>query len=231
MEYLSNNYLLLFLTFGVFYGAKKLQLKTKFILANPILITIAVMIAYLMLLDIDYDTYQKAGKMIDFWLQPAVVALGVPLYRQLNAIKKQLIPLIASSFVGCNLGIVSVVMTARFFGASNEIALSLASKSVTTPIAMEITKTFDGIPALTAVVVVFTGIFGAIFGFQTMKLFRVNNPISQGFSMGMAAHAMGTSRALEIGAHYGAYSSLGLTINGILTAVFAPIMLRWMGVI
>ncbi len=231
MEYLSNNYWLLFLTFGVFYGAKKLQLKTKFILFNPILITIAVMIAYLMLLNIDYDTYQKAGKMIDFWLQPAVVALGVPLYRQLNAIKKQLIPLIASSFVGCNLGIISVVLTAKFFGASNEIALSLASKSVTTPIAMEITRTFDGIPALTAVVVVFTGIFGAIFGFQTMKLFRVNNPISQGFSMGMAAHAMGTSRALEIGAHYGAYSSLGLTINGILTAVFAPMILRWMGVI
>ncbi len=231
MEFLGNNYLLLFLTFGVFYGAKKLQLKTKFILFNPILITIAVMIAYLMLLDIGYDTYQKAGKMIDFWLQPAVVALGVPLYRQLNAIRKQLIPLIASSFVGCNLGIISVVLTAKLFGASNEIALSLASKSVTTPIAMEITRTFDGIPALTAVVVVFTGIFGAIFGFQTMKLFRVNNPISQGFSMGMAAHAMGTSRALEIGAHYGAYSSLGLTTNGILTAVFAPIILRWMGVI
>lgn len=231
MEYLSNSFFLLFITFGVFYGAKKLQLKTRFILFNPILITIAVIIAYLMILNIDYETYQKAGKMIEFWLKPAVVALGVPLYRQLSAIKKQLIPLLVSSFVGCNLGIVSVVLTARFFGASNDVALSLASKSVTTPIAMEITNTYGGISALTAVVVVFTGIFGAIFGFQTMKLFRVSNPISQGFSMGMAAHAMGTSRALEIGQHYGAYSSLGLTINGIFTAVFAPLVLRWLGVI
>jgi len=227
MEFLSNKYFLLALTFAVFFAGKRLQQKTRFILFNPILIAIAAMIAYLMMLDISYDTYQEAGKMIEFWLQPAVVALGVPLFRQLSAIRKQLLPLLVSSFVGCNLGIVSVVLTAKLFGASDDIAMSLASKSVTTPIAMEVTRTLGGIPSLTAVVVVFTGIFGAIFGFWTMRIFRVSNPISQGFAMGMAAHAMGTSRALEVGQHYGAYSSLGLTINGILTAIFTPIILSW----
>ncbi|MBQ5453184.1 MAG: LrgB family protein [Bacteroidales bacterium] len=229
MEFLKNNFFLLFITFAVFYGSKKLQQKTGLIILNPILITIAVLICYLLSLDIPYEEYSEAGKMIEFWLKPAVVALGVPLYRQLSSIKKQLLPLAVSSFAGCVAGIVSVVLSAYWFGASGQVAVSMASKSVTTPIAMEITNSLGGISSLTAVVVVFTGIFGAIFGFAVLKIGGVKNPISQSFAMGMAAHAVGTSRALEVGPHFGAYSSLGLTLNGIITAVFTPVILHWMG--
>jgi len=229
MEFLSNNFFLLFITFACFYLSKKLQQKTGLIVLNPILITIAALILYLFSLDIPYQKYNEAGKMIDFWLKPAVVALGVPLYHQLSSIKKQLLPLIVSSFVGCVVGIVSVVLTSCWFGASEQVAVSMAPKSVTTPIAMEITNSLGGISSLTAVVVVFTGIFGAIFGFAVLKIGGVKNPISQSFAMGMAAHAVGTSRAIEVGMHFGAYSSLGLTLNGIITAVFTPTILHFMG--
>lgn len=231
MEWLSNNFVLVLITFLLFYLAKELQKKTGSILLNPLLISIALIILYLKLFDIPYEKYRESGQMIEFWLKPAVVALGVPLYKQLKSIKKQLIPLIASSFVGCVFGIVSVVLVANVFGASREVSLSLASKSVTTPIAMEITRLVGGVQALTTVAVVFTGILGGMFGFKVLQLCGVKNPISQGLAIGMASHAVGTSRALEVGYHYGAYSSLGLTLNGIFTAVLTQLVLQALGMI
>ena len=106
---------------------------------------------------------------------------------------------------------------------------SLASKSVTTPIAMEITSTVGGIPALTAAVVVCTGIFGGMAGFRMMKMSRVKSPIAQGLSMGTAAHAVGTSAAMDVGYRYGAFSSLGLTVNGLFTAMLTPFVLELIG--
>ena len=169
--------------------------------------------------------------MIEFWLKPAVVALGVPLYLQLEAIKKQLLPIIMSQLVGCLVGIVSVVLTAKWLGASPAIITSLAAKSVTTPIAMEVTKTVGGIPSLTAAVVVCVGLFGAVFGFKVLSLGHVGSPIAQGLSMGTASHAVGTSTAMERGRKYGAFASLGLTLNGLFTALLTPTILRIMGII
>jgi putative effector of murein hydrolase len=115
-------------------------------------------------------------------------------------------------------------------GASPEVILSLAPKSVTTPIAMEVSSTVGGIPSLTAAVVVVVGLLGAVAGFKTLELFRVYSPIAQGISMGTASHAVGTSAAMEISSKYGAYASLGLTLNGILTAFLAPMVLKMLGV-
>ena len=128
-------------------------------------------------------------------------------------------------------GVVSVVLIAKLMGASPEIICSLAPKSVTTPIAMEVSNATGGIPSLTAAVVVVVGLFGAVFGFKVLTLGRVGSPIAQGLSMGTATHAVGTSAAMEVGRKYGAYASLGLTLNGILTAVFTPTILRLMGII
>lgn len=229
MSYLENKYFLIALTFVVYVAAQILQRRTGISFLNPILITIAVLICILMSAGVDYDTYAEGGGYIDFWLKPAVVALGVPLYRQLEAIKKQLLPILLAELAGCIVGVVSVVVVAQLLGASKEVILSLAPKSVTTPIAMEIAQTVGGIPALTAAVVVCTGIFGGMAGFKMMKYSRVKSPIAQGLSMGTAAHAVGTSAAMDVGYRYGAFSSLGLTLNGLFTALLTPLILSLLG--
>ena len=176
--------------------------------------------------NIDYAHFEKGGKLIEFFLKPAIVALGIPLYQQLEKIKKQAVPILVSQLVGCVVGIVSVVLIAKLMGASREIIYSLAPKSVTTPIAIEISKTIGGIPALTASVVVVVGIFGAIFGYTIMKWTRVKNPMAQSLSMGTAAHAVGTSKSMEISPAFGAMSSIGLIVNGIFTAILTPYILQ-----
>ena len=147
-----------------------------------------------------------------------VVALGVPLYLQLRMIKKQLLPIILSQLAGCIVGLISVTVVAKLLGATPEVIMSLAPKSVTTPIAMEVSSAVGGIPSLTAAVVIVVGLFGAIFGFKVLQVGHVHSPIAQGLSMGTATHAVGTSRAMEVSGKYGAYASLGLTLNGIFTA-------------
>lgn len=231
MAFLENKFFLLAFTFAVFYAARRLQLATRLVVLNPILFTILTLIGFLKLTGISYDTYAGAGSMIDFWLKPAIVALGVPLYLQLRSIRRQLMPVLVSQLAGCLVGIVSVVLTARWMGASNAVIVSLAPKSVTTPIAMEVTASLQGIPSLTAAIVVCVGLFGAVCGFKVLQIGRVKSPIAQGLSMGTASHAVGTSRAMEYGPGYGAYAGLGLILNGLLTALFTPFLLQWLGVL
>ncbi len=230
MNLITNRYFLIALTFALYIGATRLQKRTGLRLLNPILIAMGGMIVFLSIFHIDYEVYQAGGEYIDFWLKPAVVALGVPLYKQLSTIKKQLIPLLVAELAGCVAGIISVVALAKLFNASNEVILSLAPKAVTTPIAMEISAAVGGIPPLTAAVVVCTGLFGGIAGFRILKLSRVDSPIAGGLSMGTAAHAIGTSTAMERSDRYGAFSSLGLTLNGLLTALLTPLVLELIGI-
>lgn len=229
MEYINNPYFLFALTFCVFAVAQIYQKKLNSSLFNPILITISLIIIFLLVFDIPFETYQQSAQYIDFWLKPAVVALGVPLYKQLSTIKKQLLPILLSALGGCVSGVISVVFVAEMCGATREIVMSLAAKSVTTPIAMEVTESLGGIPSLTAAVVVAVGIFGGMTGFTVMRYSHVDSPIAQGLSLGAAAHAVGTSRAIGVSDRYGAFASLGLTLNGIFTALLTPTILRLMG--
>ena len=231
MEFVENSFVLLALTFGVFYLAHKLQKKTGWLVLNPILITIILLICFLKLTGVEYATYKEAGSMIDFWLKPAIVALGVPLYQQLSVIKKQLVPIVVSQLAGCIVGVITATLIAKAMGASSEVIMSLAPKSVTTPIAMEVSGAIGGIPALTAAVVICVGLFGAIFGFSILKWTHVKNPIAQGLSIGTASHAVGTARAMEVSSRYGAYASLGLIVNGIFTALLTPAILHLMGLL
>ena len=230
MEIMSNPIILLAITFGIYYVARQIQKWTGWVVLNPILITIVALIALLQLTGISYETYEQGGQYIDFWLKPAIVALGVPLYQNLGQIRRQLLPILMSQLVGCLVGLVSVTLIASALGASHEVIVSLAPKSVTTPIAMEVCKTSGGIPSLTAAIVVIVGLFGAVFGFKILEVWHVHNPFSQGISMGTAAHAVGTSRAMEKGETYGAYSSLGLILNGVLTALLTPFVLKLLGI-
>ncbi len=231
MEYLESDFFLIALTFGVYFLAKRLQAYTGWVVLNPILLAILALIGFLKLTGISYGTYSESASIIDFWLKPAIVALGVPLYLQLRSIRRQFLPVLISQLAGCLTGIVSVVFTAKWMGASDEVIISLAPKSVTTPIAMEVTGSLGGIPSLTAAIVVLVGLFGAICGFKILQVGRVKSPIAQSLSMGTASHAVGTSRAMEHGHIYGAYASLGLILNGLLTSVFTPLLLRLLGVI
>lgn len=230
MEYLHNEYFLLTLTFGVFFLSRYIQRKVGWAWLNPILISIIFLIAFLKLTGVSYETYAQSGSKIDFWLKPAVVALGVPLYRQLAAIRKQIVPIVVSQLVGCITGIVSVVLIAKMLGASKPVILSLAPKSVTTPIAMEVTRTLGGIPSLTAAIVVIVGILGSIIGFRVLQFGHINHPDSQGLSIGTASHAVGTSAAMQHGEEHGVFASLGLILNGVFTALFSSMLLSWMGI-
>ena len=229
MEFFENKFFLLAITFGFFFFSKLLQKKTGWVVLNPILLAIALLICFLKFTGVSYETYNEAGSLVEFWLKPAVVALGVPLYLQLRMIKKQLMPILVSQLVGCIVGLVSVTIIAKLMGASLAVIMSLAPKSVTTPIAMEVSKAAGGIPSLTAAVVVVVGLFGAICGFKILQVGHVGSPIAQGLSMGTASHAVGTSRAMEVSGKYGAYASLGLTLNGILTALLTPTILHLLG--
>ncbi|KAB1068664.1 LrgB family protein [Tamlana haliotis] len=231
MENILNSELfLLTLTFLAYFIAQNIQRKTKLIFLNPVLLAIIFIIGFLMLFEIDFNTYKEGSRMIEFLLKPAIVALGVPLYQQLGKIKKQAIPIIVSQLVGCIVGIVSVVLIAKALGAPKEIIFSIAPKSVTTPIAMEVSKTLGGIPPLTASVVILFGIIGSIFGYEIMKLTRIKSSISQGISMGTASHVLGASKSMEISGNFGALSSIGLIINGILTAILAPYIIQFLGI-
>lgn len=230
MTYFQNEYFLIALTFGSYFLGKLLRRRTGWAIMNPILVAIATVIIFLNVTDISYDTYNEGGRMIEFWLRPAVVALGVPLYQQLETIKKQFMPILVSELAGCIVGIVSVVLIARLLGASREVVLSLAPKSVTTPIAMEITKAIGGIPSLTAAVVVCVGLMCAVAGYRTMGFAHVRTPMAQGLSMGTAAHALGTATSMDVSKLHGAYASLGLTLNGIFTALITPSIIPLMDI-
>lgn len=143
--------------------------------------------------------------------------------------RKQLLPIVLSALGGCVSGVISVVFVADLLGASHEVVMSLASKSVTTPIAMEVAGALGGIPSLTAAVVVSVGIFGGMTGFGVMRMSHVNSPMAQGLSLGTAAHAVGTSRAITVSDRYGAFAALGLTLNGVFTAILTPSILHLLG--
>ncbi len=230
MAYFQNEYFLLALTFCVYFVGKLLRKKTGWVVMHPVLISIIVIIAFLKLTGVEYKTYNEGGHLIEFWLRPTVVALGVPLYQQLHAIKKHFLPILVSELCGCIIGVVSVCVIGRLMGASREVIISLAPKSVTTPIAMEVTKALGGIPSLTAAVVVCVGLLCAVAGYKTMGFAHVKNPVAQGLSMGTAAHAIGTATSMDVSQVHGAYASLGLTLNGIFTSILAPSIVHLMGI-
>ena len=217
------------LTIGAFWGAQLLQRRFGWVILNPILVAVAAVILILKLCDVSYESYYGGGRYLEFLLKPAIVALGVPLYQQLEQIRKQAIPIILSQFAACIVGVVSVVLTARWLGASKLVILSLSPKSATTPIAIEVTRLLGGIPALSAIVVILTGIFGAVFGLSILRLLAVKSRMAQGLALGAAAHAVGTAHALQINHRLGAYSSLGLIINGTLTGLLTPYILQMLG--
>ena len=221
-DLLRNPLTLTIATFLIYWGAGWIQRNSRQTRHSQMLITIAALIALLRVCGISYESYYESGHMIEFWLKPAIVALGLPLFNELHHIRRQFMTLLLTELAGCVVGIVSVVLIAKWLGASHEVIASLAPKSVSTPIAFEISRQLGGIPALTSAIVVAVGMIGAAAGLKMMTWGHVRGGVSRSLSMGTAAHVMGTNRISSYGERYSAYAPLGLILNGLLTAFLAP---------
>ena len=161
--------------------------------------------------------------MISFFLTPATVALAIPIYRKLDVLLKNLLPILLGAFVGSMVSIGSVLLFSHLFGLSESTTLSLVPKSVTTPIAVAVAEMLGGVTSITAIAVVITGIIGAIILPTFLKCIGVRNPVQMGLSIGTASHAVGTSRAIELGETEGAISGLAIGVAGLLTALIVSI--------
>lgn len=200
-------------------------------LVNPVAIAIAIIAGLLTLTGTPYAKYFEGAQFVHFLLGPATVALAVPLYAQLPRLKRIFGPAAIALAVGSLAAILSAVAAGWLLGASKPTLMSLAPKSVTTPIAMGIAEKIGGLPSLTAVLVVATGIIGAVMAQGLFRLLRVKDEAAQGFAIGLAAHGIGTARAFQISETAGAFSALAMGLNGLLTALLLPMLVRaWGGV-
>lgn len=221
-EILSTEVFLLMLVMGSFLLGVYLYRRTKITLLQPLLITMLIIIPFLKITGIEYQTFYEKTSLLNFMLGPSVVALGYVLYEQIENIKGNVISILTSVFVGSVVGILSVVFVAKAFGADRILIASLAPKSVTTPIAISLAEKDGGIPALTAAFVVICGIFGGLIGPIILRRMGIKSKIAKGLAMGSASHALGTVQAMEMGALEGAISGLAIGIMGIMTALLIP---------
>ena len=220
--FISSEVFLLALVMGVFLFGVFLYKKTKISLIQPLLISILIIIPFLNITGIDYHTFCDKTRILNFMLGPSVVALGYVLYEQIENIKGNVISILTAVFAGSIVGIVSVVFIAKAFGADKILIASLSTKSVTTPIAISLAEKDGGVPALAAAFVVICGIFGGLVGPIILRKMGIKSKIAQGLAMGSASHALGTARAMEMGALEGAISGLAIGIMGIMTALLIP---------
>jgi len=206
--------------------AQALYAKARFNpLANPVLIAVALLVTLLEVTGTPYATYFEGAQFVHFLLGPATVALALPLYRQWSKLRRAALPLIVGLIAGSLTAIASAVGVAALFGASHQTIASLAPKSATTPIAMAVAAKIGGIPSLTAVLVISTGVFGAVCARSILNALRVTEPEVRGFALGVASHGIGTARAFQISEEMGAFAGLGMGLNGVFTAFVVPIVL------
>lgn len=222
-EMITSTPFMMALTVGIYILAVWIKTRSKIKLLNPMLISIAIIIPFLIIADIPAQHYIQCNQMISFMLGPCVVALGLTLYEQRKTIQDHLIPIFSAVITGSIVGVASVFLLCRLFGLEQVFVLALEPKSVTVPIAMEVTKGIGGNTAITAISVALCGLFGGIFGPSILKVLHIKNPIAFGAAMGSASHGIGTARALETGALEGAVSGLCIALMGVATAVLVPI--------
>lgn len=199
-------------------------------LLHPVPLTMAAMIILLVVTGTTYETYSAGTSLISFLLGPATVALAVPLYRQVARVRSAAAPVAIALSIGSLTAIFSAVGIGALFGLSADTLRSLATKSITTPIAMGVAEQVGGIPALAAALVILTGILGAIWGLPWLTRLGIRDLEARGLAMGVASHGIGTVRSLQDdGEEAGAFAGLGMALNGALSAVLIPLLLRAIG--
>lgn len=204
-----------------FWIGVRIQKKTGLVLCNPLLIAIVLVSAVLLVCRIPYASYNQGGAIINMFLAPATACLAVSIYTQINLLRENWLPILAGCTAGSITSMGSIYLMCRLFRLDEAVSASLIPKSVTTPIAVSISENLGGIQAITVVAVILTGILGSILAPVLIKTFRVKDPVAAGLAIGACSHAVGTSRALELGETEGAMSGLSIGICGILTVVFS----------
>jgi predicted murein hydrolase (TIGR00659 family) len=200
-------------------------------LVNPVAIAVALLVLILTLTNTPYRTYFDGAQFVHFLLGPATVALAIPLYQQIDKLKRHWFAFIVSALVGGAAAIATAMGIAWALGASPATVLSIAPKSVTIPIAMGIAEKIGGLPSLTAVLVMLTGILGAALARSVFNLLKINDYSIRGFALGVTSHGIGTARAFQVSEEAGAFSGLAMGLSGVLTALLLPLALKLFGVI
>lgn len=196
--------------------------------ANPVLLSVLLIAPVLWFTRTDYLTYFEGAQFIHFLLGPATVALALPLWDNRETIRTSVAPILLALLAGSIVAAGSAILLARAFGLPMEVLLSLAPKSTTAPVALGISEAVGGVPALTAVLVILTGIIGAITVTPLMNLLRISDWRARGFAVGVAAHGIGTARAFQVNPVAGAYAGIAMALNAILTSLIVPVLVRWL---
>lgn len=228
-EVISNSaYFGLGISLAVYIFGIQLKKKLKMSILNPLLVSIILVITFLIIFDIDYDSYNQSGKYLSYFLTPATVCLAIPLYQQIDLLKKNFKAIMIGILTGVLTSLVSIFVLSVIFRLTHEIYVTLLPKSITTAIGIAVSEELGGLKTITVVSISLTGILGSVIGEGVCRLFKIKNPISIGLSLGTASHAIGTTKALELGEVQGAMSSLSIAISGLLTVMLAPVFATFM---
>lgn len=228
MEVITNNILFgLVLSLAAFEIGLFINRKTRIAVLNPLLISILFIICFLFAFNIDFETYNNGGQFINVFLGPSTVVLAVPLYKQLDLLKKNAKAILIGVFIGSTLGIFSIIGISYLIGLDTVMIKSLIPKSVTTPIGIAVSQQIGGLIPITVLAIIITGIIGAVIGPTICKIFKIKDKVAIGIAIGTASHAVGTTKALELGEIEGAMSSLSIGIAGIMTVIIAPLAYRF----
>ncbi|MBQ3437737.1 MAG: LrgB family protein [Fusobacterium sp.] len=214
----------LLISYIAFEIGKWVFTKTKSPIFNPLLIGTIIVIMILKIFDISTDSYSKGANLITFFLGPATVALALPLYKQWNLFKKYFIPVMTGAIFGSFVGVISVIIIGKFLGIDKTILYSFMPKSITSPIGMEVSTMLGGIPSITVATIIITGITGNVSAPFICKIFRIKHSVAKGIGIGVSSHAVGTSKAMEMGEIEGSMSALSIVFAGILTLIWAPLL-------
>ncbi len=213
------------LTIGVYLLAKRIYTSSTKMYASPLIITPLLIIGFLLMTGIPYESYNAGGKWLTDLLQPATIAFAIPLHKNFKVLKKHAAEIAAGVLSGTVVAVISSMFLAKWLHLSSDLAASLVPRSVTTPIAMSISQSIGGVPSITAVFVIMTGVLGTMMGPSVLRLFRIDNEIARGVSLGTAAHGTGTSKAFELSSLTGTISSIAMILTALFTIGVAPAML------
>ena len=225
IEWTNSPFFGLALSVLAFWIGVKIQKKTGLVVCNPLLIGVILVIGLLLALGIPYENYDQGGSLINLFLSPATACLAVAIYSKVQLLKENWLPILVGCVVGSLVSMGSILGLCCLFGLDDAMTASLLPKSVTTPIAVSVAQAHGGIPSITVVAVILTGILGSILAPLLIRLFRVKDPIAAGLAIGACSHAVGTSKALELGETEGAMSGLAIGVCGLVTVLFSLILL------
>ena len=224
---INSSYFAVLLTIGAFYAGQAVRRRTGLDIANPLLIAVLIVIAVLLALGVDIETYQAGAQFVSWLLTPATVCLALPLYCQISVLRRNAAAAVTGVLIGVLSSAVFIALLALVLGLNARETATLLPKSVTTAIGVGISEELGGIPALTVAAIILTGLCGNLMARPLCRLLKITDPVARGLAIGASSHAIGTAKALEMGEVEGAMSSAAVAVCGLVTVFAAPLFMRF----